>query len=94
MAEADLGQNRERCLRDWPVGVWTAVIHPYTLEPEQELTPPMPGEHGDPEKSQEGGGGQGFGMKSPSFTMIGKNCLTTQVPPNTSSWEAELGPVG
>ena len=54
MAEADLGQNRERCLRDWPVGVWTAVIHPYTLEPEQELTPPMPGEHGDPEKSQEG----------------------------------------
>lgn len=64
------------------MGVWTAVTHPYTLEPEEELTPPMPGEHGDPGQSQEGGGGQGFGMKSPSFTMIGKNCLTTQVPPN------------
>lgn len=32
-------------------------------------------------------------MKSPSFTMMVKTCLTTQVPPNKISWEAELGPM-
>lgn len=56
------------------------------------MAPPRAGERDDPQQAQEGGGGEGFGNKvSHSFHHDGKNCLATQVPPNKSSGEAELG---
>lgn len=67
----------------------TAARHPevpgtasYTWD--KNLASPRAGEQDDSKQSQEGGGREGFGNEvSQSFHHYSKNCLTTQVPPNT-----------
>lgn len=102
VAEADLGQNRERRAKGLAGGC--PLFDQQLLDPtspgalgliasgahNENLAPRRSGEWRDPEQSHEDGGRQGVGNDvSRSFHHDGKNCLSTQVFPNQSSWEAK-----